>query len=320
MTFRRLLVILARRAFLILLLVCLGCSAQSAPSDIVRLIQRQVRAFYSVPPEVKLVVGPLRPSEFPDYDAVTITFDNAGKKQDHEFLLSKDHRALLRVTKLDLTKDQYAETMKKIDVVGRPTRGSKDAKVVAINYDDFQCPFCSRMHETLFPALFSEYGDRVLFIYKDYPLVEMHPWATHAAVDANCLGAQNSDAYWEYADYLHGNQEEIKKEKGFTAQIAALDKIATLQGQKHSLDTAKLASCIKAQDDKAVKASAHEGDTLGVDATPTMFVNGEKVSGAVPIEQLRAIFDRALQDAGVAIPLHKPATGEANSPPAKPST
>ena len=85
--------------------------------------------FIPVPPEVKVVVGPLRPSEFPDYDAVTITFDNGGKKQDHEFLLSKDHKTLLRMTKFDLTKDPDAEVMKKIDVAGRPTRGNKDAKV-----------------------------------------------------------------------------------------------------------------------------------------------------------------------------------------------
>ena len=104
------------------------------------------------------------------------------------------------MTKLDLTNDPYAEIMKKIDVSGRPTRGNKDAKVVVVNYDDFECPFCSRMHATLFPGIFKEYGDRVLFIYKDYPLEEIHPWAVHAAVNANCLAAQNADAYWDYAD------------------------------------------------------------------------------------------------------------------------
>ena len=66
------------------------------------------------------------------------------------------------MTKLDLSKDPYAEVMKKIDVSGRPTRGNSKAKVVAINYDDFECPFCSRMHQTLFPDLLKEYGDRVL--------------------------------------------------------------------------------------------------------------------------------------------------------------
>ena len=307
--FRRILVNFARRAFLALLLICLGCSAQqptpSAPPDVVRLLEHQVRATYSVPAEVKVVIGPLRSSDFPNYDALTITFDDSGKKKDYDFLLARDHKTLLRMTKIDLTKDPYAEVMKKIDVTGRPTRGAKDAKVVAVNFDDFQCPFCSHMHSNLFPTLLKEYGDRVLFIYKDFPLDEIHPWAIHAAVNANCLAAQNADAYWDFADYVHNNQKEINGARGVENQYGELDKIATVQGQKHNLDTAKLQACVKAQDDKAVRASQREGDKVGVSATPAMFVNGQKVDGAVPIEDLRAIFDGALRDAGVAVPEHK---------------
>ena len=320
--FRRFLVIFARRAFLLLLLICLGCSAQptpSAPPDIVRLLDKHVRAKYSVPPEIKMNISPLRPSEFPNYDALTITFDNEGKKQDFQFLLSRDRKTLLRLTSIDLTKDPYAGVMDKIDVKGRPTRGAKDAKVVAVNYDDFECPFCSRMHEILFPTLLKEYGDRVQFIYKDYPLEEIHPWAIHAAIDANCLAAQNPDAYWDFADYIHGNQKEVNNEKARDGQNAALDKLATQQGQKHNLDGAKLQACIKAQDDKGIRASMREGDLLGVSATPAMFVNGRKVDGAVPIEELRDVIDSALRDAGVTPPDPKATGGEEKIAPAKPS-
>jgi protein-disulfide isomerase len=306
----------ARRAFFVLLLVCLGCSAQPAPSappDVARLLERQVRSTYSVPSEVKVIVGQLRPSEFSNFDALTITFDESGKKKDYEFLLAKDRKTLIRMTRIDLTKDPYAEVMKKIDVTGRPARGAKDAKVVAVNYDDFECPFCSRMHSALFPTLLKEYGDRVRFIYKDYPLDEIHPWAIHAAVDANCLAAQNGDAYWDFADYLHANQKEISSEKTRDGQNSALDKLAIQQGQKHNLDAAKLQACVKTQDDSAVRASQREGDKLGVSATPAMFVNGQKIDGAVPIEEVRAVLDSALKDAGVAPPEHKPDTAESKN-------
>ena len=313
---------IVRRAFLVLLLICLGCSAQSPPSpssDIARVVERQVRAHYSLPPDVKVILGSLRSSEFANYDALTITFAGATKKQEFEFLLSRDHKTLVRLTKLDLTTDPYTDIMKKIDVNGRPTRGNKDAKVKVVNYDDFECPFCSRMHQTLFPGLFKEYGDRVLFIYKDYPLEEIHPWAIHAAVNANCLNAQNSDAYWDYADYLHGNQHAISAEKGRDSQNAELDKLAMLQGEKHNLDTPKLQTCIRAQDDKAVRASMSEGESVGVDATPTMFVNGQKLDGAVPAEAIRLAIDQALKDAGVAVPAPKPAAAEGKAPPVAPS-
>jgi len=311
----RVLMTFARRVFLFTLLACLGCLAQStssAPADVMRALERQVRVMFSVPPAVKVNIGAFRASEIPGYDAVTIKFDDPENRKDVEFLIAKDRKTLLRVIHVDLNKDPYAERMKSIDVSGRPTRGAKDAKVVAVNYDDFECPFCSRMHAALFPTLLKEYGDRVLFIYKDYPLEDIHPWALHAAIDANCLAAQNVDAYWDFADYVHGNQKEITAAKGAGAQNAALDKLATVQGKKHDLDATKLDACIKAQDDKAVRASQKEGGQLGVSATPEMFVNGRKVDGAIPIQDLRAVLDSALQDAGVAPPEHKSTSADTN--------
>jgi protein-disulfide isomerase len=312
---KRVLMFFAQRVFLIALLACPVCLAQSTPAasgDVKRALERQARVMFSVPAPIKVNVGEFRPSEIPGYDAVTITFDDPQNKRDLEFLVAKDRKTLMRVIHVDLTKDPYAELMKNIDVSGRPTRGAKDAKVVAVNYDDLQCPFCARMHAALFPTLLKEYGDRILFIYKDYPLEDIHPWALHAAVDANCLMAQNVDAYWDFADYVHANQKEITTAKGAAAQNAALDKLATLQGKKHDLDAVKLEACVKAQDDKAVRASKKEAETLGVSATPEMFVNGRKVDGAIPIQDLRAVFDNALRDAGSAPPEHKSDSGDTN--------
>ena len=108
----------------------------------------------------------------------------------------------------------------------------------------------------------------MLFIYKDYPLAEIHPWATHAAVNANCLAAQNNDAYWDFVDYLHANQQVVNGQQGHDAQSAFLDSSAVLQGQQHSLTRVKLAACIKTQDETAIKASIQEGDTVGVSCNP----------------------------------------------------
>ena len=308
---------LLRRSILVLMLVCLGCSAQLAPAtpDLIQKIERQVRANYSIPASVKITVGPLRPSDFANYDALTISMEGGEKKQTYDFLLSKDGKTLARMTKLDLTKDPYSEAMKKIDLNGRPTRGNKDAKVVVVNFDDFQCPFCSRMHQTLFPELLKEYGDRVEFVYKDFPLSEIHPWATHAAVDANCLAAQNSDAYWDFADHIHASQREVNSEKGRDAQFAVLDRLTLEQGQKHDLNQSKLQACVKAQNEDAIKASMHEAEGVGVSATPTLFVNGQEMDGALPISEMRAALDRALEQAGVPAPSHPPASTTSESKP-----
>ena len=307
MLLRRLLVTLLRRSLFILLVICLGCVAQSAPPDLALKIEHQVRAFYSLPPEVKVTVGAITPaSEMPGYDSISVKLDDGGKQKDYGFLLSKDRATMLRVTKFDLRKDAYTDLMSKIDVSGRPSRGAKGAKVVLVNFDDFECPFCSRMHQTLFPDILREYGDRVTFFYKDYPLAEIHPWAIHAAVDAGCLAAQNNDAYWDFADYLHANKQVIDNGRTPDARLDVVDKMAMMQGQRHNVDATKLAACVKAQNEDQVRASMKEADSLGVSATPTLFINGQKIDGAVPISELRAALDTALRDAGQPVPTHIP--------------
>lgn len=312
--------ILSKRVCLFFLLICLGCSAQLAPNELAQRIEHQLRVTYSVPTTVKVIISGLHPSEFPNYDALTVTFDGDGNKKTYDFLVSKDQRTLIRMTKIDLSKDPYAEVMKKIDLKGRPVRGNPNAKVTVVSYDDFECPYCSQVHRTLFPELLKEYGDRVAFIYKDFPLSEIHPWAVHAAVDGNCLGAQNTDAYWDFADYIHANQHVVSQEKGREAQFAALDKMTLSQGDKFKLDSAKLQTCVKDQKEDAVKASVKEGESLGVSGTPTLFVNGQILDGARPVADFRALFDSALAQAGVPAPAHAGAAAAANSPAASPES
>ena len=286
------------------LLFTLGCCAQSGkPSDdtaaLNRRIEQKVRTTFSLPSELGVTIGKREPSEIPGYDKVSVTLSRASRSTTHDFLVSKDNKTLIEWQKLDISKDP----MQAIDVNGRPQRGNKDAKVTIVNYDDFECPFCSRMHQTLFPDVMKTYGSQVRIFYKDYPLTSIHPWAMHAAVDANCLAEQSNDAYWDFADYAHANQKAINGEKrDIKEEYAKLDQITQDVGKKHNIDIARLDACVKKQDDGPVRASMAEGDKLGVEATPTMFINGERVAGAMPEPELRAVIDRALKDAGQTAP------------------
>ncbi len=283
---------------LCLLLAAGGCRAQTTKASdtlsdaTIRRIQSEIRSRYTVPPQVDISVSSPEPSDVPGYDRVVVTFTHEAKKTTFDFLISKDRKTLARLEKIDISQD----LMSKIDVKGRPFRGSDQAKVVIVNYQDFQCPFCSRMHATLFTGpILQEYAGKLKIIYKDYPLVEIHPWAMHAAVDANCLADQNQDAYWEFADYVFSNQRPMAgKNPGET--FLNLDKVELEQAIKHKLDVQKIVACTQKQDESAVRVSMAEGDKLGVDSTPTMFINGERISGAIPAEQLRAILDRALTE------------------------
>lgn len=285
-------------------LVSLGCRAQQPSADLSRTIKKQVRASFKVPPQVNIDVGARKASiDFAGYDAVTITFVNGDRKQTHDFLVSKDNKALVSVMKMDLTKDPNAEVMGKIDTTGRPMRGAKDAKVTVVVYDDFQCVFCSRMHTTLFDDVMKQYGDRVKVYYKDYPLFEIHPWAGRAAINSNCLAKQSTGAFWDFADYVHANAKSIQGDKrSVDGQFAELDRITLDFGKKHNADAAKLQACVKQQPRTDLEASVKEAEALGVNATPALFVNGVKLDGAVPAPELRAVLDQALKDAGEQTP------------------
>ena len=83
---------LFRRSFLLLLVICLGCAAQSVSPELAQKIERQVRSYYKVPADLKVLVGPPHPApDFPNYDSVVVTIDSGEKKQDLKFLVSKDH-------------------------------------------------------------------------------------------------------------------------------------------------------------------------------------------------------------------------------------
>jgi protein-disulfide isomerase len=304
--YRRFLVSFLKHSLLFVFLVCLGCSAQSsAPSDLNTRIERQVRAYFQIPPNVQIVLGERKASsEFPGYEQLPITFVQGDHKQGYDFLISKDGKTLVRMTKIDVTKDPYAETMSRISLKDRPFMGPKDAKVVLVNYDDFECPFCRQMHGMLMQDIMKKYGDRVKLVYKDYPLYQIHPWANRAAVDANCLAGLSNEAYWGFANYVHAHAPEISGEKGtpIPDQLKSVDKVALDQGQVFKLDGPKLQACINKQDDSAVKASVSEAESLSVEATPTLFINGQRVDGIVPLPQIYTMIDQALKDAGQTSP------------------
>ena len=268
-------------------------------SDLDRRIERQVRAYAGVPPDAKVTVGERTASTFNGYDSVAVAIEQNGTKKVFDFLLSKDGKKLLYVKEFDLSEDPYVRTMKKIDTTHRPIRGAPDAKVTIVVYDDFQCPFCGRMYVTLINEVMARYRDKVRLVIKDFPLIDVHPWAMRAAVDSQCLAQQDSEAYWEFSDYVHTHQPDITQKTNAHAAGAAwpLDSTAVEIGQKHGVNAGMLQSCLASQDQSQVRAAMREGEELGVSATPTFFVNGQESEGILSVEQLRALLDRALSEA-----------------------
>jgi protein-disulfide isomerase len=282
-----------------------------------RKIETMIRSELGVPPQYEIAIGPREKSDLNGYDNIAVTFSlpsQPQKKQTVEFLLSKDSSTLARLSKWDIGSDPTAG----LPTDGRPVRGNPDAKVTIVNFDDLECPYCARMNAEFFPETLDRYKGLVKFIYLDYPLVEIHPWAMHAAVDANCLAAQNAKAYWNYVDYLHTHGQDVSgPDNNPTKSAAMLDKLADQEGARDQVDAVKLDACLAKQDDSRIIAEMRAADKVGVNATPTFFVSGERWAGQLEVRQLWIMIDRALTEQGIAPPVQAAASVPAEPKPSQ---
>ena len=287
-----------------------------------RRIELTIRSQFSVPAEYSVSLGKRGKSDIAGFDSLPVTFSQGGHDKVMEFLISTDNNTLARLEKFDLSKSP----MSGVSLTGRPVRGNDSAPVTIVSFDDLECPYCAQMHAELFPITMAHYGKQVRFIYKDDPLVEIHPWAMHAAVDVECLEAQSQTGYWNLVDTIHAHGAEISGDRSQFNLAAAqlrLDQLTQLEGKQQGVDSAKLDRCIQKQDEASVRASMKEADALGINGTPSLFINGERAIGVMPQPVLWGIIDRAIVDAGGTPPPQTPpapATSAGNSSAAMPAT
>lgn len=168
----------------------------------------------------------------------------------------------------------------KIESSGKePFSGKADAKVVIHEFSDFQCPFCARGHAVV-KQIMTEYGDKVKVVFRHMPL-SFHPEAEPAAIASMC--AHNQGKFWEMHDLMFEKQSELgaASYKAWAKQLG--------------LNEADFNKCFDGSETKAlVEADMKVAESLGVNSTPTFFVNGNKVAGALPFAQFKAMIDEEL--------------------------
>jgi len=166
-----------------------------------------------------------------------------------------------------------------VEVGDAPRLGSESAPVQIIEFADYECPYCQQVNADL-TKLREQFRDSVSVTYKDFPL-PMHPLAARAAEAARCAGAQGK--FWEFHDSLF----ETKR-----LQVSDLKE----QARKLKLDTARFDQCLDSGEQAAaVKKDSKEGQRLGLQGTPSFFINGHFMSGAIGYMKLR---DTVMQELG----------------------
>jgi protein-disulfide isomerase len=249
--------------------------APASPEDapLLKSTEAFVRKLFAWGPEIKVQLGPLTQSPAADFYVVPVEITLNDHKESGEVYVSKDGKTLLRGQIYDIQANPFADNVAKIRLDGSPSRGPADAKVTVVEYADFECPHCRELYESL-QGIEAKYP-QVRFVYKNFPLTTIHPWAETAAIGGRCAYEQSPDAFWKVHDAIFDDQEAISAENVW-------DKLISFASQA-GLNSDTFKACLSSADaQKAVEAEHGEGLSLGVDSTPTVFVNGRPLAGGDP--------------------------------------
>ncbi len=167
-----------------------------------------------------------------------------------------------------------------ISVQGAPFQGSPNAKVTLVEFSDFQCPYCAQAAAKL-SNLLSVYPGQVKLVFKQFPL-DSHSQAALAAAAA--LAAHNQGKFWPLHDAMFADRTHLSRQT-----ILAMAGKLGLDMKKFEQDWASAAVKQEVQREEA------EGEKAGVEATPTIYINGQKYNGSLELEAIRPIIDAELK-------------------------
>ena len=229
----------------------------------------------------------------PDDTALRVYYEGIDTTEPFEAVRSRILE-ILRQRRITKAKSAYMQTLRaeakvaitvgpprvQISLANSHVRGPASPPLTLVEFADYECPYCQQMQPAL-SQLEAEYKDKMAFAYKDVPL-PMHSHAQKAAEAAHCAGVQKK--YWEYHDLLLQTKAlEIPQLKSAAASLA--------------LDTKAFDKCLDMGEQSAtVKISMDEAQRLGLQGTPSFFLNGRFFSGIMSYDQLRQIVEEELKN------------------------
>lgn len=245
-------------------------SAATPNQQMEKKLEAYLRDLFAWGPTFEVKLGPFTDAIVPGFYQVPIQVKYSGESDAGVVYLSKDGRFIMRGEMHDLAVAPFAENRAKLHLDGSPSKGPADAPVTVVEFSDFECPHCRELYRTV-KAIEPHYP-RVRFVFKDFPLVKIHPWAMTASLAARCAYQQSPDAFWKVHDAIFDNQDLISADN-------AWDKLQELARQA-GVSADVFRSCMAASETKqAIGASLEEGQALKIASTPTVFVNGRPLIG-----------------------------------------
>lgn len=271
-----------------LVLLTISCTAADSSEKTAldkATLEAFVRHLLIWSPQIKVTVSDPVPSDLDGFSLVKVTGAAGGTSQSQMFYVSKDGKQVVRAVVYDIDKNPFHQDFERITVTDQPSMGTPGAPVRIVAFTDFECPYCRQEAESLRANLLKTYPEQVRLYFKDFPLESIHPWAKLAAIAGRCVYRQSGDAFWKYHDFVFAHQSEINPQN-------ARDKLLEYSSKLPGIDALKLTRCIDNKETAGeVNDSIAEGRALGVNSTPTLFINGRKISQNLPWKNLKQVID-----------------------------
>lgn len=261
-----------------------NAASQGSDAQLIKKTEAFVRNLFAWGPDVKMKIGTLTQSPAAGFYTVPIDVTLHGHTESGDVYVSKDGKTLLRGEIFDMSVDPFAANRAKLEGTVGPSKGPADAAVTLVEFADFECPHCGALYDAL--KIIEQHYPQIRIVYKDFPLTAIHPWAEKAAIAGQCAYEESPAAFWKVHDAIFENQAVITTDN-VSAKLAGFAAQAGLNA-----DTFK--ACLASPKPRQVIAAEQaEGAALGVDGTPTVFINGRPLVGD-NIQELEQYIDYAL--------------------------
>ncbi len=257
-------------------------SPSAATSDQAHLassLESFLRFLFGWGPDYQVKIGPFKDAAIPGFYEVGIEVKYKDQSQSGVIYASKDGNYVIRGELYKTTDDPFADARKQLAATDSPSKGPADAKVTMVEFSDFECPHCRQLHEYL-PTIEQKFP-QVRIVFKNFPIENLHPWAMTAAIAGHCAYVSSPAAFWKMESTIFDQQDLISAENAYDKLMDA----AVAAGLQRDSFRACLAD--PASKD-AVAADVALGQKLGINSTPTIFIDGRQVVGGDPasVEQI----------------------------------
>ena len=225
--------------------------------------------------EVMFKIDDPKPSKFlPGFSEVPVHLIFNNVQKDELYYVSADGQTIVKGDVYDLGKQPFQANLDKLTLKDQPSFGPADAPVTIVEFGDFQCPDCRMEAPVLRKEVTQAFGGKVRVVFKNYPLESVHPWARAAAIAGRCVYHQDQAAFWKFYDWIYDNQDQVT--------VDTLNARVLAWAGQNGVDTVQLGRCIDSRaTEPEVDSSIAEGRALGIQGTPTLFINGRKIGGLV---------------------------------------